>query len=217
MNSTKVMGWMLILGPVVTFITGLLISFLVGQGNTPTEAVQEIMDNQNLTTILTVVNSLGFVSALVGATLVSKTMSGEDKKGGIFGQISTILFVGLTTLAIATTLSNLATVGAIQSAATDTAAITAAKFNNAVTIQIVGGVLWNGLLFYWGVGFIIFGIAALMQKRLHMIVDWIFVVFGTIFLILSIAPVDLGQLIFIVFGLMVINTIVGGVFVLKGK
>ena len=73
------------------------------------------------------------------------------------------------------------------------------------------------MLFYWGVGFIIFGIAALMQKRLHMIVDWIFVVFGTIFLILSIAPVDLGQLIFIVFGLMVINTIVGGVFVLKGK
>ena len=127
MNSTKLMGWMLILGPVVTFITGLLTSFLVGQGNTPTEAVQEIMDNQNLTTILTVVNSLGFVSALVGATLVSKTMSGEDKKGGIFGQISTILFVGLTTLAIATTLSNLATVGAIQSAATDTAAITAAN------------------------------------------------------------------------------------------
>ncbi|GIT15623.1 MAG: hypothetical protein CM1200mP37_2040 [Chloroflexota bacterium] len=72
-----------------------LASILIGQANTPTEAVQEIMDNQNLTTILTVVNSLGFVSALVGATLLSKTMSGEDKPGGIVAQISTVLFIGL--------------------------------------------------------------------------------------------------------------------------
>ena len=204
---------MLIIGPIVTFITGFLASILIGQANTPTEAVQEIMDNQNLTTILTVVNSLGFVSALVGATLLSKTMSGEDKPGGIVAQISTVLFIGLVTLAIVGSLSDLATVGAIQSKATDAAI----NFSNAVTIQIVGGVLWNGLFFYWGVAFIIFGIAALMQKRLHLIVDWVFVVFGTIFLILSIAPIDLGQAIFIVFGLMVVNTIVGGVFLLKGK
>ena len=213
MNSNKIIGWMLIIGPIVTFITGFLASILIGQANTPTEAVQEIMDNQNLTTILTVVNSLGFVSALVGATLLSKTMSGEDKPGGIVAQISTVLFIGLVTLAIVGSLSDLATVGAIQSKATDAAI----NFSNAVTIQIVGGVLWNGLFFYWGVAFIIFGIAALMQKRLHLIVDWVFVVFGTIFLILSIAPIDLGQAIFIVFGLMVVNTIVGGVFLLKGK
>ncbi|MCH2308121.1 MAG: hypothetical protein MK357_00250 [SAR202 cluster bacterium] len=213
MNSNKIIAWMLIIGPIVTFITGFLASILIGQANTPTEAVQEIMDNQNLTTILTVVNSLGFVSALVGATLLSKTMSGEDKPGGIVAQISTVLFIGLVTLAIVGSLSDLATVGAIQSKATDAAI----NFSNAVTIQIVGGVLWNGLFFYWGVAFIIFGIAALMQKRLHLIVDWVFVVFGTIFLILSIAPIDLGQAIFIVFGLMVVNTIVGGVFLLKGK
>ena len=213
MNSNKIIGWMLIIGPIVTFITGFLASILIGQANTPTEAVQEIMDNQNLTTILTVVNSLGFVSALVGATLLSKTMSGEDKPGGIVAQISTVLYIGLVTLAIVGSLSDLATVGAIQSKATDAAI----NFSNAVTIQIVGGVLWNGLFFYWGVAFIIFGIAALMQKRLHLIVDWVFVVFGTIFLILSIAPIDLGQAIFIVFGLMVVNTIVGGVFLLKGK
>lgn len=213
MNSNKIIGWMLIIGPIVTFITGFLASILIGQANTPTEAVQEIMDNQNLTTILTVVNSLGFVSALVGATLLSKTMSGEDKPGGIVAQISTVLFIGLVTLAIVGSLSDLATVGAIQSKATDAAI----NFSNAVTIQIVGGVLWNGLFFYWGVAFIIFGIAALMQKRLHLIVDWVFVVFGTIFLILSIAPIDLGQAIFIVFGLMVVNTIVGGIFLLKGK
>ena len=213
MNSNKIIAWMLIIGPIVTFITGFLASILIGQANTPTEAVQEIMDNQNLTTILTVVNSLGFVSALVGATLLSKTMSGEDKPGGIVAQISTVLFIGLVTLAIVGSLSDLATVGAIQSKATDAAV----NFSNAVTIQIVGGVLWNGLFFYWGVAFIIFGIAALMQKRLHLIVDWVFVVFGTIFLILSIAPIDLGQAIFIVFGLMVGNTIIGGVFLLKGK
>ena len=213
MNSNKIIAWMLIIGPIVTFITGFLASILIGQANTPTEAVQEIMDNQNLTTILTVVNSLGFVSALVGATLLSKTMSGEDKPGGIVAQISTVLFIGLVTLAIVGSLSDLATVGAIQSKATDAAI----NFSNAVTIQIVGGVLWNGLFFYWGVAFIIFGIAALMQKRLHLIVDWVFVVFGTIFLILSIAPIDLGQAIFIVFGLMVVNTIIGGVFLLKGK
>ena len=213
MNSNKIIAWMLIIGPIVTFITGFLASILIGQANTPTEAVQEIMDNQNLTTILTVVNSLGFVSALVGATLLSKTMSGEDKPGGIVAQISTVLFIGLVTLAIVGSLSDLATVGAIQSKATDAAV----NFSNAVTIQIVGGVLWNGLFFYWGVAFIIFGIAALMQKRLHLIVDWVFVVFGTIFLILSIAPIDLGQAIFIVFGLMVVNTIVGGIFLLKGK
>ena len=213
MNSNKIIAWMLIIGPIVTFITGFLASILIGQANTPTEAVQEIMDNQNLTTILTVVNSLGFVSALVGATLLSKTMSGEDKPGGIVAQISTVLFIGLVTLAIVGSLSDLATVGAIQSKATDAAI----NFSNAVTIQIVGGVLWNGLFFYWGVAFIIFGIAALMQKRLHLIVEWVFVVFGTIFLILSIAPIDLGQAIFIVFGLMVVNTIVGGVFLLKGK
>ncbi|GIT15624.1 MAG: hypothetical protein CM1200mP37_2050 [Chloroflexota bacterium] len=111
-------------------------------------------------------------------------------------------------------MSDLATVGAIQSKATDAAI----NFSNAVTIQIVGGVLWNGLFFYWGVAFIIFGDCSAYAKEITSYcrlgicsLRYNFPYFEHRF------PIDLGQAIFIVFGLMVVNTIVGGVFLLKGK
>lgn len=62
------------------------------------------------------------------------------------------------------------------------------------------------------------GIALVMQKKLNIVVDWIFVVFGALFVILTVTPLGLAQTVgFVVFGIMVLNTIAAGVFQLRAE
>ena len=219
MTTKNLTGWFLILGPLTVFLFGfLLTAILIGQGNTPAEAVTEIMANQALTVIFTVIGALGFVAAFIGTVLLLDSMSGDDKPGGVLARIGIIIFIGLTALAMVASMTNMASLAAIQAEATDTVEITASKFSMAVTTQLVGNVIWAGLFFFSGVGFILVGTVLVIQKRLNLIVDWIFVISGSLFVILSVIPLDLAQLIQgIIFGIMVLNMIVGGVVVLKEK
>ena len=60
------------------------------------------------------------------------------------------------------------------------------------------------------------GTVLVKQKKLNIIVDWIFVVFGALFVILLLMPWTLAQNIgFLIFGVMVLNTIAAGVFQLR--
>ena len=92
----------------------------------------------------------------------------------------------------------------------------AVQISNALTMSLVGNALWAGLFFFWGIGFIVLGTVLVKQKKLNIIVDWIFVVFGALFVILLLMPWTLAQNIgFLIFGVMVLNTIAAGVFQLR--
>ena len=128
-----------------------------------------------------------------------------------------IIFTALVALAMAASMTDLASLAAIQEDVTESTSA-AMWVEHAVTIHLVGQTLWSGLFFFWGIGFIMVGIALIMQKRLHIVVDWIFVVFGALFVILIVTPLDLAQDIeFVVFGIMVLNTIAAGVFQLRAN
>ena len=100
---------------------------------------------------------------------------------------------------MAATMSDWAALGSLQNDNLDAAA----QISNAVTITLVGNALWAGLFFFWGIGFLTLGTALVMQRKLNVIVDWIFVVFGALFVILLLMPWDLAQNVgFLIFGIM---------------
>ena len=87
---------------------------------------------------------------------------------------------------------------------------------DAVVAQIVSRTIWTGLFFFWGIAFVLIGGALVIQKRLNSIVAWIFVVFGTLFVILSVTPIELAQNVgFLIFGIMSLNTVIAGVLRLR--
>jgi len=218
MSSKNLIGWFLILGPLTVFIFGALLDgVLIGEGETPTDAIAEMAAEQGLKGVFTILGSLGFVFAFIGTVLLCDSMQGDDKPGGVLARIGMILFIALTALAIAASMTDWASLGAIGADITETT--DAAKWlEHAVTIRVVGDALWAGLFFFWGIGFIFVGAALVMQKRLHLVVDWIFVIFGALFVILSVIPLDLAQNAgFIIFGIMVLNTVVAGIFQLRAK
>lgn len=218
MSSKNLIGWFLILGPLTVFIFGALLDgILIGEGETPTDAIAEMTAEQGLKGVFTILGSLGFVFAFIGTVLLCDSMQGDGKPGGVLARIGMILFIALTALAIAASMTDWASLGAIGADITEST--DAAKWvEHAVTIQVVGNALWAGLFFFWGIGFIFVGAALVMQKRLHLVVDWIFVIFGALFVILSVIPLDLAQNAgFIIFGIMVLNTVVAGIFQLRAK
>ncbi len=218
MSSKNLTGWFLILGPLTVFVFGALLDgILVGPGETPTDTVTEITAKQGLAGALTILGSIGFVFAFIGTVLLCDSMQVGDKPGRVLARIGMIIFMALTALAMAASMTDWASLDAIQAKATETT--DAAKWvEHAVTMQVVGQTLWSGLFFFWGIGFVFVGAALVIQKKLNLVVDWIFVVFGALFVILTLVPLDLAQNIgFLIFGIMVLNTIVAGVFQLREK
>ena len=213
MNSKNLSGWFLILGPLIAFIFGgLLSSFLVGTGDTTREWVANIDAAQGITAILTIIAGVGWVSAFIGTVLLCDSIQGDDKPGTVLARIGAIIMIGLAALAMVGSMVDLATVGMLQSDGGDIAQ----KTSDAVTIQIVGRTIWQGLFFFWGIAFVLIGLALVLQKRLHLIVDWIFVVFGALFVTLSVIPLDLAQTVgFLIFGIMSLNTVIAGVLRLR--
>ena len=100
--------------------------------------------------------------------------------------------------------------------AADCATNAAKNKADAVVAQIVSRTIWTGLFFFWGIAFVLIGGALVIQKRLNSIVAWIFVVFGTLFVILSVTPIELAQNVgFLIFGIMSLNTVIAGVLRLR--
>ena len=212
MNSKNLSGWFLILGPLIAFIFGgLLSSFLVGTGDTTREWVANIDSAQGITAILTIIAGVGWVSAFIGTVLLCDSMQGPNKPGSVLARMGGIIMIGLAALAMVGSMVDLATVEMLQSDGD-----IAQNTSDAVTIQIVGRTIWQGLFFFWGIAFVLIGLALVLQTRLHLIVNWVFVVFGTLFVILSVIPLDLAQAVgFLIFGIMSLNTVIAGVLRLR--
>ena len=215
MTSKQLSGWLLVLGPATVFIFGgVLKTLLIGPAETAASAVTELDANQGVAFILTILGAIGFVGALIGAVMLSDEMRVGDKLSNGLARIGGIIFVGLAALAMVAAMVDVATLGALQSTAGDAAQ----RFQSAVQIQIIGQTVWAGMFFFWGIAFLILGAALVMQKKLHIVVDWLFVIFGALFIILSLVPLDLAAAVgLIIFGLMSLNTVAAGIIQLRSK
>ena len=181
MNTRSVTGWLLICGPIGTFLViGILYSMLVGDQETPASSVAEMMAEPSLARLLLGLGSIVFVSSFLGLTLLSHSMQGDDKPGGAYASLSTIIFAAVAALAIgATGLS----AGALEASATSEAL--------AVNIEAVSTAMFTGVWLFWGIGGLLLGGAMIMQKNLHAVIAWIFVVFGIFVLISSLIDLNL--------------------------
>tara|TARA_Y100000590_G_scaffold190943_1_gene217304 strand:+ start:202 stop:828 length:627 start_codon:yes stop_codon:yes gene_type:complete len=183
MNTRSLTGWLLIGGPILTFVVvGVLYTQLIGDQETAASSVKEMMAKPELARLLIGIGSLVFVSMLLGLTLFARTLRGDDKPGGGYADVATIIFAGVSALAIAATgLSG----GALE----------ASKLSEtiAVNIEAVSQALFGALWFFMGVGFLLIGTAMILQKRLHVALAGFYIAFGAFVIIGSLYDLNLAD------------------------
>jgi hypothetical protein len=188
MNSQRMSGWLLTLAPIFTFLTiGGLYPLLVGDQETPTSSVQEMMANPEVARVLLGIGSISFVSIFGGLSLLARSMWTEGNAGTGYAAVAMVIFVSVAAVAIAATGLS---AGALE-ASSESVPL-------AVTVEGVSQAMFAGVWFYWGIGSLILGITLVMQKNLHVAIAWGFVVFGLFVVITSLIDLNLADTVGIV-------------------
>ena len=206
MSSKTLTGWLLIAGPLLTFLVlGLLQVILIGQQDTPADSVAEMMENVQLSKIIIVIGAIVFVATFAGLTLLARSMQQEDKSGT--ATLATIVFAGLTAVGIAASGMSLGTLDAAKEISTQA----------GVNIESVASFgMFAGLFLFWGVGFILLGSAMIIQKKFHILVGWLFVALGTLFVILTAIDLEITDVIqYPIWGVMTLLTAAAGILTLR--
>ena len=88
----------------------------------------------------------------------------------------------------------------------------------AAIVDIVADGIFSSIFFYWGIGNILLGTAVLIQKRLHLVVGCLLVIFGILPVLFTVIDVDISNNVgFIVWIGVSLTATAAGVFVLRGK
>ena len=208
MSTKTLTGWLLVLGPILTFlIIGVLYSALIGDGDAGPDSVEELMKNKQLSLIVTSLGSVVFVGSFIGMALLAKSMNSGDKAGSAYATVAGVIFVGITAAGLIASGMNFA-IMSIAETDTGTAAI----------VDIVADGIFSSIFFYWGIGNILLGTAVLIQKRLHLVVGWLLVIFGILPVLFTVIDVDISNNVgFIVWIGVSLTATTAGVFVLRGK
>tara|TARA_Y100000817_G_C16726724_1_gene486104 strand:+ start:190 stop:819 length:630 start_codon:yes stop_codon:yes gene_type:complete len=169
LTSRSLTGWILTLGPIVTFTGFLGIVFTVLGGSTPdgsTESIKLMGENADLIEIGTLIGTFGLCLHAAGIALLNAQM--KDGSGSQIMLVGTIIYV-------------MGTAGFI---------IESALLSNAAEWGASGELL-DGIMFFnlaqavgsWAtfftlIGFSIVGLAILIQKNFNMILAYAFIVIG---------------------------------------
>ena len=181
MNTRSLTGWLLIGGPVLTFVVlGALYPALVGNQDTAASSVKDMVAKPELARVLIGLGSIAFAAIFAGLTLLARSMQGDDKSGGAYASVAVIIFTGLTAIGIAATGLS---AGALSAAADN--------LREAVMIEAVSSAMFTGLWFFWGIGSLLIGSAMVMQKNLHVVIAWLFVAFGVFVVVSSLANLNI--------------------------
>jgi hypothetical protein len=208
MNTRSLTGWLLIAGPVLTFvILGGLYPALVGGQATPLDSVKEMMAKPELARLLLGLGSVVFVSTFIGLALLARSMQGDDTAGGAYATLAGIISVGLATIGIAATGLS---AGALQASET--------SVEIAVNIEAVSAAMFSGLFFFWGITNLLLGVAIVMQKNLHVVIGWLFVLIGAFIVITVLVDIDFPDVVgFAIWIGMSLVTAAAGVLTLRAK
>ena len=208
MSTKTLTGWLLVLGPILTFlIIGVLYAALIGDGDAGPDSVEDLMKNKQLSLIVTSLGSVVFVGSFIGMALLAKSMNSGDKAGSAYATVAGVIFVGITAAGLIASGMNFA-IMSIAETDTGTAAI----------VDIVADGIFSSIFFYWGIGNILLGTAVLIQKRLHLVVGWLLVIFGILPVLFTVIDVDISNNVgFIVWIGVSLTATAAGVFVLRGK
>ncbi len=176
MNSKTLTGWILIVGPILTFlVVGILYDAVIGPGETNAEAVSEAMAKAQMATLLRIIGAIAFVSPFIGMTLFSRSMQGETSPGAPYAAIAGIVFTAISAIAILASGLSLGTIDTAKNSVSD-----------AAIIEIISDGIFPGLFVFWGIGNILIGTAMVIQKNLHIVMGWLFVCWGAFMLIISV-------------------------------
>ena len=202
MNTRSLTGWLLVIGPILTFVVlAGLYSALIGDGDPGPAAVADLMKNTQLSLIVTALGSVVFVATFIGMALLANSMNAEGQAGSAYAAVAGVIFAGLAAIGIVATGMNAATIEVA-----------------AAIMDLVGNGMFSGLFFYWAIGNILIGSTILIQKRFHIAVGCLFVVVGILMILASVVDAEIPDAVGLIIWVGVeLVAVVAGVFVLREK
>ena len=209
MTTKGLTGWLLIVGPILTFlVVGILYTALVGEGETNLQAVEEAMAKIQTARLLGVIGTIVFASTFVGMTLLARSMQGP------YAAVAGLLFTAITGLSILASGLGLGAMDTAQNEALNN------PIADAATIGLVGDGIWASLFLFWGVANLLVGAAIVIQKNLHVVLGYLFIAWGVLFVLVSIIesvdiPDGVGLVIWLLLNLTMVAT--GVITVLEDK
>ena len=208
MNTRSLTGWLLVIGPILTFVVlAGLYSALIGDGDPGPAAVADLMKNTQLSLIVTSLGSVVFVATFIGMALLANSMNAEGQAGSAYAAVAGVIFAGLAAIGIVATGMNAATIE-----------VAATSVESAAIMELVGNGMFSGLFFYWAIGNILIGSTILIQKRFHIAVGWLFVVVGILMIFGSVVDAEIPDAVGLIIWVGVeLVAVVAGVFVLREK
>lgn len=171
MSTARTTGLLLMVAPVVTFLTwAILWPALIGGGETPAEALTEMLANQELSLLLGSLGTLGIVFMMVGYRMLTGSLQGDENAGGSYAQIAGMLFVLLAAV-------NLASSGlqyGVMEAGSE------GKVEIAAILQEGSDYIGGMTQIFWGLATLLTGLALVAQKKVSPILAYILVAVGAV-------------------------------------
>ncbi|MQF82833.1 hypothetical protein FIM02_01570 [SAR202 cluster bacterium AD-802-E10_MRT_200m] len=208
MNSRSMTGWLLIFGPLLTFVIwGFLYDAVIGSSDTSTESVAQAMANPELARLIGSFGILAFAAMFVGLNMLSRPMMVEGNAGSGFATVAGILFV--LTAAIVVTAGGM-NYGIMEIMETDVV--------TAEMIDAVSNGTFAGIQLTWSVGMLLLGIAVWMQKNLPMIIALLFIGFSAVMIVGTFTTMDLDNVVGMIMWMgLSLSIVAAGVLTLKAK
>lgn len=209
MSTRNVTGWLLIAGPILTFVVvGIIMPSAVGEADAGAGRVAERVANYQLTVAFLAVASPALVGTFIGLSLLARSMHGGDQSGAGYAAVAGIIFAGLAAIAIVATGNSVVAMNAnVDGNASD-----------AAMIDVVGNAMIAGMVFYWSIGYLLLGLCAVMQKSLPVISSWLLVAVGIVGILLWVIDVDVSDAVSLVLWLLLsLAAVVAGVSTLRSK
>ena len=202
MSSKNLAGWLLIISPIATLIVfAWLYEAFIGDGETAAESVALLTKNVTVSTIIILLGTLSFVAQPAGFILVTNAMREGNKPGAGVASLASRLF---TAIAVIVILGNGVELGVLG--VEDTAA--------AVRVYEVGEVFWEPIGYFFPLAILLLGIGITIQKNVHVVIGWLFVVLGVIVFLTGLFNIDNDALGFVQWIGFTVLTVVLGVLVL---
>ena len=166
----KVSGILMILGPILTM--GMWIAFFPdpGSGATVSEELSELMSNETSFRIAATIAAIGGAGMLLGIFLLSRTLNEGDSVGALCAEIGGLLIILM--------LPFMLILQGYQVRAVEEAI--AGRIDVGEGVLVAGMAIDSYLTFLFAGGYLLLGIALILQKRFHVVVGSIVVIVSAV-------------------------------------
>ena len=177
MSSKSLSSWFLMAGPIGFFVIIMILwPMVIGSQGGEVSAAEEVADmiaNQTLSSIFVMLGSLFFVSIFAGYSMIAWEQSRVPGSSGALASVSSVVFIGITTIAMILT----GTLFGIIGGGSENALI-------SETIVVVSNGMFRAIFWFWSIGLITLGISLYLDQKMNSILVGLLTLWGVLMVIM---------------------------------